>query len=288
MINFKNNSKLITLSNDQFLLIKEIVCLGFVSKPQINMLYSIVRNQPTKIANYTISKLVKLHLLDFFDTNDPNNRINRIVYMMGRVGHNLLKFYDCFVRDPRGFKVNDHNYQSIEVVIQSLYASCFKPVVLGNNNSALVFDEKNIHTSNSLENEILLPTFDGNFATKKVLHPIQTSLKEALFQQKVDIARVPEVLADSILVGGVIDKRLRSELGSKFQGTFDPKMANEGLNWFDNSIEFLKKLRLPNQTSLYEHFLVQKPIEAFGSTVGLSKVEVFERGFCRGRGAENW
>ena len=131
MINFKNNFKTISLTDDQFLLIKQIANLGFVTKPQLEMIYSIIKNKPTSISNHILNKLVnKDKVLNRIKSNESQNRIKQIAYVISRYGRNLLSAYHCFYRDPRSFGINFHNLQANEVVIQALYASNFKPTAL--------------------------------------------------------------------------------------------------------------------------------------------------------------
>ena len=91
MINFKNNFKANSLTDDQFLLIKQIANLGFVTKPQLEMIYSIIKNKPTSISNHILNKLVnKDKVLNRIKSNESQNRIKQIAYVISRYGRNLL------------------------------------------------------------------------------------------------------------------------------------------------------------------------------------------------------
>ncbi|WP_239460816.1 hypothetical protein [Lactobacillus gallinarum] len=283
MINFKNNFKTISLTDDQFLLIKQIANLGFVTKPQLEMIYSIIKNKPTSISNHILNKLVnKDKVLNRIKSNESQNRIKQIAYVISRYGRILLSAYHCFYRDPRSFGINFHNLQANEVVIQALYASNFKPTALGSNNSSLRFndEEKTVSITNSFGSTFTLPTFDVPFHDKKVSKPVVSRLKEDYFIKNADLARLPELLTEGLLVGGITDKKLRLSLDSKAQSTFLLKKGNEDDDWFVQNFSFLKNPRLLRYISFFKPFLPKKLIEEMQSYQGLTKTSGL-----RGRGA---
>lgn len=274
MINFKNNFKTISLTDDQFLLIKQIANLGFVTKPQLEMIYSIIKNKPTSISNHILNKLVnKDKVLNRIKSNESQNRIKQIAYVISRYGRNLLSAYHCFYRDPRSFGINFHNLQANEVVIQALYASNFKPTALGSNNSSLRFndEEKTVSITNSFGSTFALPTFDVPFYDKKVSKPVVSRLNEDYFIKNADLARLPELLTEGLLVGGITDKKLRLSLDSKAQSTFSSEKGNEDDDWFVQNFSFLKNPRLLRYISFFKPFLPKKLIEEMQSYQGLTK-----------------
>lgn len=142
MKKFQSKSKLITVSEDHFLLLEEIAKLGFVTNGQLQMIYSIVKGKPTIMSRHSLNdKLIKKDgLLISCSSKAKRNQLTQTVYYLSKNGREMLAAYHCFYRHPQAFAINEHNWQANEVVIQSLYAAAFKQDVLGSNKSEWKFE----------------------------------------------------------------------------------------------------------------------------------------------------
>lgn len=159
MKRFQNNSKLITVSEDHFLLLKEIANLGFVTKSQIQMLYSSIKGQPTMLSQHSLNdKLIKKDgLLISCSSKTKRNQLKQTVYYLSQNGRAMLAAYHCFYRNPQAFAINEHNWQANEVIIQSLYAAPFKTNALGSNNASWKIENNKMIITDALGESYEIP-----------------------------------------------------------------------------------------------------------------------------------
>src|SRR5699024_12727934 len=100
-----------------------------------------------------------------------------------------------------------------------------------------------------------LPTFDVPFHDKKVSKPVVSRLKEDYFIKNADLTRLPELLTEGFLVGGISDKKLRLSLDSKAQSTFLLVKGNEDDDWFVQNYSFLRNRRVFCYIRFFNPFL---------------------------------
>lgn len=197
----------------------------------------------------------KLHIWDSVSTSQKRNHTTITVYVLGRTGRSLLRMLHCFARDSQSFSINNHNMQATATLIQALYASYFKAQALGNNNSSLLFSDHKLSVASSLGSVFNLSSFDVLFQSESPLKPVVSRANDAFFLKNADKSRLPELLADAILVGGVTDKKLHSSLGSRANTPLKPKSSDDGSSWFDSTISFFQNHHLAHQINIFKPFL---------------------------------
>lgn len=105
--------------------------LGFVNRNQLDMIWSTCTGYPTKFASSILSNwasfggLIKVSV----NSKETKNALNRTVYSLTNNGKQFLIDNGIWTEDYKTDKpisLNNHNEQTIEVIVQGLYAAMFK------------------------------------------------------------------------------------------------------------------------------------------------------------------
>lgn len=232
MFYFKqNNTTSFKVGNDIFLLTVQIANLGFVTKPQLDMLYSIIQKKHILVSRKILTKLVNEYkLVKRLKSNNSRNHIGQLAFVLGKNGIRLLEQYGKYARDLQSFRINSHNLQANETLIQALYATCFKGFSLGLNDNSLSFSKTRLDAKDALYQGF--STLGFNILTKdfSLEKPIISRVNEEFLQDKPNTAIKAQALAEALLVGGVIEKSQHKSLNTTIR---QAKKAEATALWDD-------------------------------------------------------
>lgn len=122
-----------------------MICdLGFVSLQQLNMLYSVIRRYPAQLSRSILAKWCQFSGLLLKHRMPKTNSLSAItipVYIPTKGCRSFLKTQGISLSSDSNVSVNSHNLQSIEVVVQAIYAATFKCSLYATSNNYFLFDD---------------------------------------------------------------------------------------------------------------------------------------------------
>ena len=144
-----NNNKTITLSKEQFKLIKLIGQLGFINYNQLTLLWCVVNQTYVSFSYSTLRRWINnYHLLRKRPVTPSKTKkssnLSRPVYYLTPISIKMLKHYNVDYIPLNALNYNSHNEQCNEVTIQSLFHATFD-VDLVNNLHQQPIDQKTQH-----------------------------------------------------------------------------------------------------------------------------------------------
>lgn len=164
------HKKPIKLSDSNLLLLKLIGDLGFVNINQLDMLWSVINHYPTCFTRSILREWTSYNALlkkvDKPKASKPSV-LSRTVYHLTNTAKRFLAdrniWPDNAVTAPN-IRLNSHNEQAIEVMVQGIYAAAFKYQTLGTTNQ--------VYQLNGKQSYIVT---NPNFINKKII--VNESLK---------------------------------------------------------------------------------------------------------------
>lgn len=133
----------ITVSDDQLVLIKTIGSLGFVNTNQLNLIWSVIKHYPCIFPKSLLKVWCSYDgLLKAIKPtkNKTYSSVIRITYKLSTSATKWLDKLGILSLNNELFSVNSHNEQAIEVIVQGLYATCFRNKIMGDSIPVLYSD----------------------------------------------------------------------------------------------------------------------------------------------------
>lgn len=133
----------ITVSDDQLVLLKTIGSLGFVNNNQLNLIWSVIKHYPCIFPKSLLKVWCSYDgLLKAIKPtkNKTYSSVIRITYKLSTSATKWLDKLGVLSLNNELFSVNSHNEQAIEVIVQGLYATCFRNKIMGDSIPLLYSD----------------------------------------------------------------------------------------------------------------------------------------------------
>ncbi len=132
-----NNNKTITLSKEQFGLIKLIGQLGFVNFNQLTLLWCVLNKTYVSFSHSTLRRWINnYHFLRKRSVTPSrvkrSSNLSRPVYYLSSIGARILKQYGIDYIPLSQLNFNSHNEQCNEVTIQSLFRTALDVDLVNN------------------------------------------------------------------------------------------------------------------------------------------------------------
>lgn len=120
---FKKDTKQEIVLNEHHM---DLLCnLGFMNRYQLAMAWAIVFDYPTAPSNYIIQKWTSFHSL-LLKRSISVGSTKRTYYVPSLSCRSFLIDNGFEVEKSDSTRINSHNEQAIEVILQSLYAAKYK------------------------------------------------------------------------------------------------------------------------------------------------------------------
>ncbi|MCT7851156.1 MAG: hypothetical protein N4Q26_03545, partial [Lactobacillus iners] len=139
----KRHKMPITVSDDQLVLLKTIGSLGFVNNNQLNLIWSVIKHYPCIFPKSLLKVWCSYDgLLKAIKPtkNKTYSSVIRITYKLSTSATKWLDKLGVLSLNNELFSVNSHNEQAIEVIVQGLYATCFRNKIMGDSIPLLYSD----------------------------------------------------------------------------------------------------------------------------------------------------
>lgn len=125
----KRHRSIIKVTDAQMTLLKSIDSLGFVNLNQLDMLWSVANGLPSTFSKSILNSWVTYDgLLKLVPKEHTKSlaAVSRAVYTLTPSGRKWLDKLGISKLTNESIRINSHNEQAIEVIVQGLYSACFK------------------------------------------------------------------------------------------------------------------------------------------------------------------